>query len=273
MLTEVKGGFARRNLGSVFSREQLDRYGRQIVLPGVGAAGQARLMDSSVLIVGAGGLGSPAALYLAAAGVGRLTIVDDDTVTLSNLQRQVLHDTAAIGTPKTASAAARLKALNPNVEVREVRSRLDAGNAREIVRGHDVVIDGSDSFETRYALNEACYVERVPLVHGALSQFDAQLSVFQAYELESATPCYRCVYPQAPPPEVAPSCAEVGVWGPLTGITGSLMASEALKLLLGMGRPLRGRLLVLNALDVESQEFELVRDPACPVCGDRAPSA
>lgn len=256
----------------MFSREQLHRYGRQIVLPGVGAAGQAKLMESSVLIVGAGGLGSPAALYLAAAGVGRLTIVDDDLVELSNLQRQVLHDAAAIGTHKTTSAAVRLKALNPDVDVHEVRSRLDAGNACEIVRGHDVVIDGSDSFETRYALNKACYLEHVPLVYGALSQFDAQLSVFQAYEVEADTPCYRCVYPKAPPPEVAPSCAEVGVWGPLAGIAGSLMAGEALKVLLGMGRPLRGRLLVLNALGAESQEFELVRDPACPVCGDQAPA-
>lgn len=263
----------------MFTRQQLDRYGRQIVLPGVGAAGQARLMRSSVLVVGAGGLGSPVALYLAAAGVGRLTIVDSDVVEVSNLQRQVLHDVAAIGTPKTASAAARLRALNPEVEVREVRSRLDADNAREIVRGHDVVIDGSDSFETRYALNDACFLERVPLVYGALSRFDAQLSVFQAYQVADASngspsrtpsPCYRCIYPQPPPPEAAPSCAEAGVWAPLPGMAGSLMASEALKLLLEIGRPLWGRLLVLDALGVETREFELVRDPACPLCGERS---
>lgn len=257
----------------MFTREQLDRYGRQIVLPGVGAAGQARLMAASVLIVGAGGLGSPAALYLAAAGVGRLTIVDDDSVELSNLQRQVLHNTAAIGQPKTASAAARLTALNPAVEVRQVRSHLNTDNARGIVRGHDVVIDGSDSFATRYAVNDACFAERVPLVYGALSRFDAQVSVFQAYQAEGVrlsrlpTPCYRCVYPQAPPPDAAPSCAEAGVWAPLPGVVGSLMASEALKLLLGIGEPLWGRLLVLDVFGAQTMAIELVRDPDCPVCG------
>lgn len=180
----------------MFTRDQLDRYGRQIVLPGVGAAGQAKLLESSVLILGAGGLGSPAALYLAAAGVGRLTVVDDDEVELSNLQRQVLHTTATVGQPKVASAAARLQALNPGVAVVQVQARLGSDNAAAIVRGHDVVIDGSDSFETRYAVNSACLTERVPLVYGALSRFDAQVSVFRAYEANS--PCYRCLFPQAP---------------------------------------------------------------------------
>lgn len=248
-----------------------------MVLPGVGAAGQERLLGSRVLLLGAGGLGSPAALYLAAAGVGHLTIVDDDVVELSNLHRQVLHDTAWLGRPKASSAAARVAALNPEVRVREVRERLGVANARDLVRGHDVVIDGSDSFATRYAVNDACYFERVPLVYAALSRFDAQLSVFEAYEPRGdrpgasaqATPCYRCVYPAPPPEEAAPSCAVAGVWSPLAGVAGSLLASEALKLLLGVGEPCRGKLVIVDlaAAGLSVYEVALAKDPACALCG------
>ncbi len=255
----------------MFTREQLDRYARHIILPGVGAAGQRRLLDASVLVVGAGGLGSPVLLYLAAAGVGTIHLVDDDLVDASNLQRQVLHGLDAVGTPKTASAAARLAELNPDVRLVPYHERLSSGNARQLARAVDLVVDGSDNFPTRYLVNDACVLEGTPLVYGALSQFEGQVSVFAADQSGERGPCYRCLYPQPPDPGSVPSCAEVGVFGVLPGIIGSFMANEALKLLLGLGEPLVGTLLHVDAAGAEARRFAVARDPACPVCGD-APS-
>ena len=279
----------------MFTRERLDRYSRQIILPGVGGEGQAALLNARVLVIGAGGLGSPALLYLAAAGVGTIGIVDDDSVDLSNLQRQVLHSTAAIGTPKTASAAARLKGLNPDVSVDEHRVRLSSANARELIGAYDLVLDGSDNFPTRYLVNDACYLEGKPLIYGALSQFEGQVSLFGllardrqrglsaafpstlpaqatrsvAPEGGRRGPCYRCLFPVPPPPGTVPNCAEAGVLGVLPAVVGSLMASEALKLLLGLGEPLSGRLLLVDMLEPGTQVISLERDPACPLCGER----
>lgn len=258
----------------MFRRDQLDRYARHIILPGVGAAGQRRLLDAHVLVVGAGGLGSPVLLYLAAAGVGHLTVVDGDTVDASNLQRQVIHGTPEVGRRKVDSAAARLRALNPDVEVTAVAATLRADDARARVRAADVVVDGSDNFPTRYLVNDACVLEGRPMLYGALATFEGQLSVLAAPpdpRWGSRGPCYRCLYPEPPEPGTVPSCAEAGVLGVLPGIVGSLMANEVLKLLLGIGRPLVGTLLTVDAQQAETRRFELVRDARCPVCGD-APS-
>jgi len=252
----------------MFTREQLDRYARHIILPGVGAAGQRRLLDARVLVVGAGGLGSPVLLYLAAAGVGTIHLVDDEQVEASNLQRQVVHGQSGVGSAKTASAAARLADLNPDVTLVGHTERLTRGNARALVGGVDLVIDGSDNFPTRYLVNDACVLEGRPLVYGALSQFEGQVSVFAAVRGSERGPCYRCLFPQPPEPGSVPSCAEAGVFGVLPGIVGSLMANEALKLLLGLGEPLVGTLLHVDAAGAEARRFELARDPGCPVCGD-----
>lgn len=252
----------------MFTREQLDRYARHIILPGVGAAGQRRLLDARVLVVGAGGLGSPILLYLAAAGVGHIDVVDDETVEASNLQRQVAHGLASVGLPKVASAAARLADLNPDVRVTQHAERLTRENARDRVHAADLVLDGSDNFPTRYLVNDACVLERTPLVYGALSPFEGQVSVFAADGEAGRGPCYRCLFPQPPEPGSVPSCAEAGVFGVLPGVVGSLMANEALKLLLGLGSPLIGTLLHVDALGAEFRRFSLARDPACPVCGD-----
>ncbi len=241
-----------------------ERYARQLMLPEVGEAGQRRLLSSRVLIVGAGGLGSPAALYLAAAGVGCITLADDDTVERSNLQRQVLHTDARIGQPKVDSARATLAALNPGIEVNALRVRLDAGNVGDIVAGHDVVLDGSDNFATRYLVSDACVQLGVPDVHGSVFRFEGQVTVFGA--ATAAGPCYRCLYPEPPPTGFAPSCVEAGVLGVLPGTIGMLQATEALKLLLGVGTPLCGRLLHFDALQGRFSEFEILRDPACAVC-------
>ena len=246
------------------SREERLRYHRQLILPELGAEGQRRLRAASVLIVGAGGLGSPAALYLAAAGIGRIGIVDGDVVEVSNLHRQILHDTPSIGEQKTASAAARIRALNPEVKVVEMPLRLDASSALETLRGWDVVVDGSDNFPTRYLLNDACVLLNTPLVYGAIHRFEGQASVFAA----EGGPCYRCLFRDPPPPGFAPSCAEAGVLGALPGIVGSIQATETIKLIAGIGSPLIGRLLLIEALGGDYRCIDIRRDPDCVVCGD-----
>jgi sulfur-carrier protein adenylyltransferase/sulfurtransferase len=246
-----------------------DRYSRQLALPEIGEAGQRKLRTGRVLLVGAGGLGSPAALYLAAAGVGHLALVDDDRVERSNLQRQVLHGDADAGKLKIDSGTAALRGLNPGVEVAGHAVRLDASNARELLEGQHVVIDGSDNFATRYAVNEACVALGIPNVHGSVFRFEGQVSVFWPARPGDAGPCYRCLYPEAPPPELSPSCAEAGVLGIVPGIIGLLQASEALKLLLGVGEPLVGRMIRYDALRSRFDEFEVLRDPGCRTCGPR----
>jgi len=239
------------------------RYHRHLILPEVGETGQRRLKGGSALIVGAGGLGSPAALYLAAAGVGRIGLVDFDLVDASNLQRQILHGTASVGASKLASAAARLADLNPNVEVVRHETRLTSGNALGILGRYDVVLDGADNFATRYLVNDACALLGKPNVHGSIFRFDGQASVFDA----ARGPCYRCLYPEPPPPGLVPSCAEGGVLGVLPGVIGTVQAIEAIKLLIGIGEPLIGRLLVFDALGMRFRELVLRKDPDCPLCG------
>jgi adenylyltransferase/sulfurtransferase len=247
------------------SPEEIRRYSRHLVLPEVGMEGQLRLRESSVLLVGVGGLGSPAALYLAAAGVGRIGLVDDDCVEESNLQRQVLYGGGDLGRPKVEAARERLGQLNPNVRVERHTERFDAGNARRLVRDYDVVLDGADNFPTRYLVNDACALAGKPDVHASVYRFEGQLSVFHA----GHGPCYRCLYPEPPPPGAVPSCAEGGVLGVLPGILGSLQAAETVKLLLGGGESMRGRLLILNALEMRFREMALRADPDCPLCGAR----
>jgi molybdopterin/thiamine biosynthesis adenylyltransferase/rhodanese-related sulfurtransferase len=244
---------------------QGERYSRHLLIPEIGVAGQRRLLEASVLLIGAGGLGSPAALYLAAAGIGRLGIVDDDVVDETNLQRQVLHSTASLGEPKVESAARRIAGLNDDVQVASFRERLTAENVDRILGdGWDVVVDGADNFPTRYLLNDAAVWHELPVVHGSIFRFEGQVTVFSP----GAGPCYRCLFPQPPPPELAPSCAEGGVLGVLPGVIGSLQGSEALKLVLGIGQPLVGRLLLFDALQASFTEVAVPRDPACPVCGE-----
>lgn len=242
------------------------RYHRQMILPGLGVDGQRRLREASVLLVGAGGLGSPAALYLAAAGVGRIGIVDSDVVDLTNLHRQILHDTASVGHRKTDSARERLVRLNPGVEVVTHDVRLDASNALELFAGGwDVVVDGSDNFPTRYLVNDACVLLGLPLAYGAIFRWEGQASVFAA----PGGPCYRCLFRDPPPPDLVPGCAEAGVLGALPGVVGSIQAVETMKLLLGTGRSLVGRLLLIDAATMEFREMEVRRDPTCAVCGER----
>jgi sulfur-carrier protein adenylyltransferase/sulfurtransferase len=241
------------------------RYSRHLLIPEVGEEGQLKLLDSRVLLIGAGGLGSPASLYLAAAGVGTLGIVDDDVVDESNLQRQIVHSTATLGEPKVDSAARAIRELNPDVQVMQYQTRLTSETIEEVLSdGWDVIVDGADNFPTRYLLNDASVWHDIPVVHGSIFRFEGQLTVFKPHE----GPCYRCLFPQPPPPELAPSCAEGGVLGVLPGIVGSLQANEALKLALGIGNPLIGRLLLFDALEVSFTELQVRRDPNCPVCGD-----
>lgn len=249
--------------------DELQRYARHLVLPQVGEAGQERLRASSALVIGLGGLGSPAALYLAAAGIGRLGVLDHDTIAVHNLQRQVLHDTASIGTPKTVSARARLEALNPHVRVETWQTVLTRDNARGIVGDYDVVLDGTDTFATRYLVNDACVLERRRYVHASVHRFEGQLAVFGAAD----GPCYRCVHPEPPPAGSVPSCAEGGVLGVLPGLLGTLQATEAIKLLLGIGAPLVGRLLVVDALAMRFHEVGVARDPHCAWCATRTATA
>ena len=251
-------------VGEGLTAEQRDRYSRHIILEEVGEVGQARLLDSSILLIGAGGLGSPAALYLAAAGVGTIGVVDYDVVDRTNLQRQVLHNLDRVGMPKTESAREAITALNPDVKVVTHNTRLDADNALDIMNGYDVVLDGGDNFPTRYLVNDASLHLRVPVVHGSIFRFEGQVSVFDPY----AGPCYRCLFPEPPPPELAPSCAEAGVLGVLPGIIGSIEAMEAIKLLLELGEPLTGRLLIYDALEEDFSSVSIDRDPTCPACAD-----
>jgi molybdopterin/thiamine biosynthesis adenylyltransferase/rhodanese-related sulfurtransferase len=252
----------------VLSTEQKERYGRHLLLPEVGPEGQAKLLDAKVLLLGAGGLGSPTALYLAAAGVGTLGIVDDDVVDVSNLQRQVIHTTERIGVPKVDSAEEQIKALNPDVEVVKYQTRLDASNIMEIIRDYDIVVDGVDNFPTRYLLNDASVRLRIPVVSAAILGFEGQLSVFAPYE----GPCYRCLFRQPPPAELAPSCGANGVLGVLPGTMGLLQATEVVKLIIGAGEPLIGRLLMYDALAATTTELKVRRDPECPICS-REPDA
>lgn len=247
------------------SQAELQRYARHLTLPEVGVEGQEKLRRARVLLIGAGGLGSPSALYLAAAGVGTLGVIDHDVVDVSNLQRQVLHDTPSVGRPKVASAKARLEALNPFVSVEPINEPLSTTNARELVRGFDIVVDGSDNFPTRYLANDACVLEGKPLVYGSIFRFEGQLSLFGT----PSGPCYRCLFAEPPAPELVPSCADAGVLGVLPGIIGSLQALEALKWILQIGESAAGRLLLVDALRLRFREIAVLRDPECVICGDR----
>jgi molybdopterin/thiamine biosynthesis adenylyltransferase len=248
-----------------------ERYSRHLRLPAVGLQGQKRLEAARVLLVGAGGLGSPAAFYLAAAGVGTLRLADDDVVDRSNLQRQILHTDARIGMPKVASAAAALSALNPRIRIEPVQERISAANVERLLEGVDVVVDGADNFPARYLLNDACVTLAKPLVYGAVHRFEGQASVFDAGRHRGSAPCYRCLFPEPPSPADAPNCAEAGVLGVLPGVIGLLQATEAIKLVLGIGEPLQGRLLQYDALAMRFRETRLAADPQCPVCApDRA---
>jgi molybdopterin/thiamine biosynthesis adenylyltransferase/rhodanese-related sulfurtransferase len=248
--------------------DQRERYSRHFLLPEIGVEGQTKLLDAKVLALGAGGLGSPVALYLAAAGVGTLGIVDDDVVDLSNLQRQVIHTTQTIGTPKVDSAEAAIRELNPDVQVVKYKTRLDASNIMEIISGYDVIVDGVDNFPTRYLLNDASVRLDIPVVSAAILGFEGQLSVFAPHD----GPCYRCLFPEPPPAELAPSCGANGVLGVLPGTMGLLQATEVIKLITGAGDPLIGRLLMYDALDASTTELKIRRDPECPICS-REPDA
>lgn len=249
-----------------FREDQIERYSRHIILKEVGGAGQRKLLESRVLIIGAGGLGSPVALYLAAAGVGTIGIVDMDNVDLSNLQRQILHSTKTVGKPKVFSAFETLTAMNPDVHVVPVSEKLTAENVMDLFRDYDVIVDGSDNFGTRYVVNDAAFFLKKPLVSGSILRFEGQVTVLEGYR---DTPCYRCLYPEAPPPGLVPSCSEAGVLGVLGGTIGTLQAVEVVKLLLGMGEVLNDRLLIYDALAMTFRKVRVPKDPNCPLCGAR----
>lgn len=251
------------------SDEQLQRYARHIILEEVGEAGQEKLLNAKVLVVGAGGLGAPVLLYLAAAGVGTLGIVDDDEVDLTNLQRQIVHATDRIGTAKVESAATALRALNPEVRLLPRKLRLAADNVTALIAGYDLVVDGSDNFKTRYLLNDACYFARVPLISAAILRFDGQLSTYKAY-LEGEHPCYRCLFPAPPPEDLVPRCEEAGIFGAVAGAVGSLQAVEALKELLALGEGLSGHLLIYEGLSATFRKLKVPRAPECALCGPQA---
>jgi molybdopterin/thiamine biosynthesis adenylyltransferase/rhodanese-related sulfurtransferase len=272
-VASMRGGFGRwKDEGrpwitpSVLTPEQRNRYHRHVLLPEIGEAGQQKLLGAKVLLLGAGGLGSPAAMYLAAAGVGTLGIVDMDVVDSSNLQRQILHNVDRIGERKVDSAKKTLTQLNPDVDVVTYDVRLGADNILDIIDGYDVVVDGTDNFPTRYLLNDASLVKRIPVVHGSIFRFEGQVTVFKPYE----GPCYRCLLPEPPPAELAPSCAEAGVLGVLPGIIGSIQGLEAIKVAIDLGDPLVGRLLAYDALEESFRTFKVRRDPQCPACGENA---
>lgn len=271
-VSSMAGGFrAWKNAGHPFERprnlspEQVKRYSRHIMLPEVGELGQGKLLDAKVLCIGAGGLGSPSSFYLAAAGVGTLGMVDDDLVDESNLQRQILHNMDRLGQPKVESARQTLQALNPDVKVVAHQTRLAADNVLDIIAGYDVIIDGADNFPTRYLLNDAALKLGKPVVHASIFRFEGQMTTF----LPKEGPCYRCLYPDPPPPGMAPSCQEAGVLGVLPGIIGTLQANEAIKLILGVGKSLSGRLLVFDALGTQWRTLKLRKDPGCRVCSKR----
>ena len=249
---------------ATLTREQILRYSRHLIMPEVGIEGQQKLKDAGILLIGAGGLGSPLGLYLAAAGVGRLGIVDFDKVDFTNLQRQIIHRTEDVGRLKVESAKERILTINPDVEVATFNTKISRENIAELIKGYDVVIDGTDNFPTRYLVNDACVFQRKPNIYGSIFRFDGQATVFAPLK----GPCYRCLYPEPPPPGMVPSCAEGGVLGVLPGIIGVIQATEAIKLIIGKGEPLIGRLLIYNALKMEFREVKLRRNPQCPVCGD-----
>ena len=248
-----------------FSDEQIHRYSRQMILPGIGGKGQRKLMEAKVLIMGAGGLGSPAAIYLAAAGVGTIGLADFDRVELHNLQRQILHKTGDLGRLKVESGRETLESLNPEVKVQTYSDRIVSANIREIIRGYDLVLDGSDNFPTRFLVNDACYFERKTLISGAILRFDGQLSTFKPH---AGGPCYRCLLPEPPPPGMVPSCQEAGVLGAVAGIIGILQANEALKEILGLGESMAGRFLIFNALNLSFHEVKIAKNSNCPLCGE-----
>lgn len=252
---------------NTFTNDQLHRYARHIILPQVGGRGQQRLLGARVAVVGAGGLGSPALLYLAAAGVGTLDVIDADRVDISNLQRQVLHTTERVGEWKTASAAAAIGALNPDVRLVEHRAWLTAANALDVLASADVILDGSDNFPTRYLVNDAAFLLKKPLVSGAMFRFEGQVTIFPNDGADDA-PCYRCLFPDPPPPDLIPSCQEAGILGCVPGVLGSMMACETVKLLLGVGESLRGRLLLFDALAMRTREVKLRRNPRCTLNGE-----
>ncbi|MFZ1062758.1 MAG: molybdopterin-synthase adenylyltransferase MoeB [Acidimicrobiales bacterium] len=272
-VVSITGGFNKwKDEGLVWdvprtmSQEQRIRYHRHLLLPEVGEVGQMKLLDAKVLLLGAGGLGSPAAIYLAAAGVGTIGIIDMDVVDSSNLQRQILHNMDRVGMRKVDSAKMTLNGINPDVKVVTYDTRLGAENILDIIDGYDVIVDGTDNFPTRYLVNDAALLKNIPVVHGSIFRFEGQITVFNPY----VGPCYRCMIPEPPPAELAPSCAEAGVLGVLPGIVGSIQAIEAIKLLLELGDPLVGRLLTYDALDQSFRTFKVRRDPTCPACGENA---
>ncbi len=248
------------------TEEQVQRYSRQLIIPGFGGKGQAKLAASSALVVGSGGLGSPVALYLAAAGIGILGLVDDDAVSLSNLQRQILHRTVDLGQPKVDSGAQAINALNPEVQVVKHQVRLSAANVLELIAPYDVIISAMDNLPSRYVLNDACVALRKPLIEAGVLRLEGLLTTIIPYE----TPCYRCLFPELPPPAAVPTCAQSGILGPVAGLVGCLQATEALKLLLGLGEALAGRLLIINAMDMSFRTVAVLRNPQCRVCGDAA---
>jgi len=251
-----------------FSDEQVERYARHILLPEVGGVGQAKLLESKVLVVGAGGLGSPLLLYLAAAGVGTIGVIDADTVDLSNLQRQIVHTTASVGLPKVESAKKTLEAINPDVKVVEYREKITAANALDIIKYYDVVADGTDNFPTRFLVNDACFFAGKTLISSAILRFDGQLYTFKAHEEGEDKPCYRCLFREPPPPGQIPSCAEAGVLGALCGTMGSLQATEVLKELMGIGESMAGYLMIYDGLGSEFRKVKIKRDKGCPLCGE-----
>lgn len=243
--------------------DQIERYSRQIILPNVGGKGQEKLLNAKVLIIGAGGLGSPCALYLASAGIGRIGIVDSDAVELNNLQRQIVHSTKDVARAKVESAKERLNAINPDVEVIPYKIRLTSENILEIIKDYDIIIDGSDNFPTRYLVNDACVLSKKPLLHGAIFRFDGQAMTI----LPGESACYRCLFPEPPPPGLVPSCQEAGILGAVAGVIGTIQANEVLKLILGIGGLLTGKLLVFNALESSFRQVKVPCDPKCPICG------
>jgi adenylyltransferase/sulfurtransferase len=251
-----------------FTEEQIKRYARHIILPEVGGKGQEKLLNSKVLVIGAGGLGSPAILYLAAAGVGTIGIVDFDVVDLSNLQRQIIHNTERVGTPKVESAKKTVEMLNPDVKVIAYNTRISKENIMDIIKDYDVVLDGTDNFPTRFLINDACYFAGKPLVSAAMLRFEGQVSVFD-YRMKEQSPCYRCLFPEPPPPGLVPSCQEAGILGSIGGIMGCIQATEAIKLILGIGEPLVGKLLIMDALSMDFRKVKLRKDPNCPLCGEK----
>ena len=248
-----------------FTDEQIERYSRHIILPEVGGSGQQKMLEARVLLLGAGGLGSPAAYYLAAAGIGNLGIVDFDQVDLSNLQRQIIHSTERIGMLKTESAKKTIQALNPDVNVTLYNEKMDSSNIMRLIEDYDYVVDGADNFPTRYLVNDACVMKNKTLIHGSIYRFEGQVTVFKPGD----GPCYRCLYPEPPPPGMVPNCQEGGVLGVLAGVIGNLQVVEVLKLILGIGKPLVGKLLIYDALNTEFRNLRLRKDANCPVCGEK----